>query len=257
MTLRTKLLGAGAALLLSAGAAAAMPAVAQTDLNVRSGPGTQYPVVGSIPAGETVEAGNCTGSWCQVSFSGGSGYAKRGNLAMAGAVPGVGVAVAPAYTYDDDYAYAGGYYDDGYYGPGVGVFVDPRFHRRHGWNGGRQWNGNANWNGNRVGSTQGTWQGTPNTWQGTPNTWQGTPNTLQGRTGGGNFSRATPGSVSPVAPGNAGAGFNRGAGAQMSAPVGLPTGGAAIGGSSGGGAGAIAGPPAASGAARGGAVRGQ
>ena len=40
MTLRTKLLGAGAALLLSTGAALAVPATAQTDLNVRSGPGT-------------------------------------------------------------------------------------------------------------------------------------------------------------------------------------------------------------------------
>ena len=50
MTLKTKLLGAGAALLLSTGAALAVPATAQTDLKVRSGPGTQYPVVGSIRA---------------------------------------------------------------------------------------------------------------------------------------------------------------------------------------------------------------
>ena len=77
MTLKTKLLGAGAALLLSTGAALAVPATAQTDLNVRSGPGTQYPVVGSIQGGETVDAGSCTGSWCRVSFSGGTGYASR------------------------------------------------------------------------------------------------------------------------------------------------------------------------------------
>ena len=61
MTLKTKLLGAGAALLLSTGAALAVPATAQTDLNVRSGPGTQYPVVGSIQGGETVDVGSCTG----------------------------------------------------------------------------------------------------------------------------------------------------------------------------------------------------
>jgi len=103
MTLRTKLLGAGAALLLSTGAALAVPATAQTDLNVRSGPGTQYPVVGSIQGGETVDAGACTGGWCRVSFSGGSGLASRSYLAMGGAVaPGPAVAVSP-YVYDDDY----------------------------------------------------------------------------------------------------------------------------------------------------------
>src|SRR6185436_18088337 len=101
MTLRTKLLGAGAALLLSTGAALAVPATAQTDLNVRSGPGTQYPIVGSIQGGETVDVGSCTGSWCRVSFGGGSGFASRNYLAMGGGAPGPGVAVAP-YVYDDE-----------------------------------------------------------------------------------------------------------------------------------------------------------
>ena len=101
MTLKTKLLGAGAALLLSTGAALAVPATAQTDLNVRSGPGTQYPVVGSIQGGETVDVGSCTGSWCRVSFSGGSGYASRSYLAMGGGAPGPAVAAAP-YVYDDE-----------------------------------------------------------------------------------------------------------------------------------------------------------
>src|SRR5262245_14095900 len=104
MTLRNKLLGASAALLLSTGAALAVPATAQTDLNVRSGPGTNYPVVGSIQGGETVDAGSCSGSWCRVSFSGGSGWASRSYLAMGGGgvAPGPAVAVAP-YGYDDDY----------------------------------------------------------------------------------------------------------------------------------------------------------
>src|SRR6185503_16513555 len=109
MILRTKLLGVGAALLLSTGAALAVPATAQTDLNVRSGPGTNYPVVGSLQGGETVDVGSCTGSWCRVSFGGGSGFASRSYLAMGGA-PGPAVAAAP-YVYDnDDY----GYYDYGY-----------------------------------------------------------------------------------------------------------------------------------------------
>ena len=136
MTLRTKLLGAGAALLLSTGAALAVPATAQTDLNVRSGPGTQYPVVGSIQGGETVDAGACTGGWCRVSFSGGTGWASRSYLAMGGAVaPGPAVAVAP-YVYDDDYY--DGYYDYGYsYGPSFGFYAGPRF--------GHRWRGHPCW----------------------------------------------------------------------------------------------------------------
>src|SRR5258705_12314521 len=100
MTPKTKLLAAGAALLLSTGAALAVPATAQTDLNVRSGPGPQYPVVGSIQGGETVDVGSCTGSWCQVSFSGGSGFASRNYLAMGGSA-GPAAAATP-YVYVDE-----------------------------------------------------------------------------------------------------------------------------------------------------------
>jgi uncharacterized protein YraI len=130
MTITKTLLASGAALLLSAGVAAAAPATAQTDLNVRSGPGPRYPVVGSIPAGETVDVGGCTGSWCQVSFSGGSGFTNRRYLAMADGAPSVGVAVAPSYGYEDSPAYAtDDYYDYGYsYGPSVGFYGGgPRF----------------------------------------------------------------------------------------------------------------------------------
>ena len=93
MTLKTILFGAASALVLSAGAANAVPATAETALNVRSGPGTQYQVVGAIPAGATVDVGDCTGSWCRVSFSGGTGFANRSYLAMGGG--GAAVAVAP------------------------------------------------------------------------------------------------------------------------------------------------------------------
>lgn len=144
MMLRTKLLSAGAALLLTSGAALAAPATAQSDLNVRSGPGTQYSVVGSLRGGETVDVGSCTGSWCQVSFSGGSGYASANYLAMGGGAPGPAVAVAP-YGYDDDY-YDNGYYDYGYaYGPSFGFYAGPRY--RHGWHGRPGWNQGGNWAG--------------------------------------------------------------------------------------------------------------
>lgn len=157
MTLRTKLLAAGAGLLLSTGAALAVPATAQNDLNVRSGPGTQYPVVGSIQAGETVDAGGCTGSWCRVSFRGGSGYASRNYLAMGGGAPGPAVAAAP-YVYDDGGYTDYGYYDDGYaYGPSAFIYANPRFRHRQGWNGRPGWNG-------------GNWAGRPGGWPG-----RGTP----------------------------------------------------------------------------------
>ena len=47
----TKLLAAGAALIFSGSIAAAAPATVSTDLNMRSGPGTEYGVVVTIPAG--------------------------------------------------------------------------------------------------------------------------------------------------------------------------------------------------------------
>lgn len=187
MTLKTIMLSAVSALVLSAGAASAAPAMAESTLNMRSGPGTQYGVVATIPGGATVDVAGCAGSWCQVSFNGESGFANRSYLAMGGE-PSAAV-VAPGYAYDDTPLYADGYYDDGYaYGPGFGVFVGPR-HRFH-----HRGYRNGNWN-NRVG----TWQGRPG-WTGArTGTWQG----------GGGMT------------------MPRGGGPSVSAPVGMPTGGGA------------------------------
>ena len=130
MTLKTILFGAASALVLSVSAASAAPATAETSLNVRSGPGTEYEVIGAIPAGATVDVRGCSGSWCQVNFRGERGFASRSYLAMGGgAGPAVGVAVAPGYAYYDG-PYYDDYYDYGYYGPGVGfsVGVGGRFH---------------------------------------------------------------------------------------------------------------------------------
>ena len=196
MMTKTKLLGAAAALLFSAGAAAAAPAVSRQDLNVRSGPGTQYGVVGVIQAGATVDVGGCQGSWCQVEFDGGTGYANRSYLQMASA-PSTGVVVqAPAYDpydYDYDYGYS--------YGPGVSFYAGPRLHRHDGWRQG--WHGRSNgWQGRNAGN----WQG--RSWQG--RSWQG--GDRQGaRMGSGIGRGAQPGSVDSRA------------GARVSAPVSMPT----------------------------------
>ena len=213
---KTKLLGAAAVLLLSVGAAAAAPAISRADLNVRSGPGTGYGVVGVIQAGETVEVGGCQGSWCQVAFGGGSGYASRSYLQMAGA-PSAGVVVqSPVYDpYDDDYAYGYGY------APGVSIYAGPRFRHRHdGWR-----HGSNGWQGRSAG----TWQGRGGNWQG--RNWQG--GDQQGPRVGAGMGRGgpQPGSV------------DRGGGGRMSAPASMPSAPAAAAPSGNAGGGARGGVP--------------
>ena len=222
-SIKTVLLASGAALLLSTGIAAAAPATARSDLNVRSGPGTNYPVVGALQAGETVDVQGCTGSWCRVSSAGGSGFASRSYLAMAGG-PGVGVAVtegyAPGYAYEDYPGYGYGYDDYYDYGPsvGVGFAFGGRFHRDHHFD--HRWGGhNGAWQGRPgwQGGTAGNWQGhRSGTWQGNrSSTWQGRSGFSGNRVG-----AAAPGSVAPMA---------RGGAPNMSAPTGLGGGAAARG----------------------------
>src|SRR5665213_1323957 len=76
-----KHLALAAGLLLgSAGVAAAAPAVVTSDLNMRSGPGTNYGVVDVLPGGSTVDVLSCGGSWCRVASGGAEGYASRNYL---------------------------------------------------------------------------------------------------------------------------------------------------------------------------------
>ena len=74
MTVISRCLAATAALALMTGAAAAATAVSQRDLNMRSGPGTGYAVVMTIPGGAPVEVLDCSGSWCRVAVGGRQGY---------------------------------------------------------------------------------------------------------------------------------------------------------------------------------------
>lgn len=52
-------------------------AVATTPLNIRSGPGPEYPVIGAIPTnGQATVVGCIDGSlWCQISYNGAQGWA--------------------------------------------------------------------------------------------------------------------------------------------------------------------------------------
>lgn len=112
MTVTKGLTMSAAAMALSTGLAAAAPAVAETDLNVRSGPGVGFDVIGVIPGGAVADVRGCRGSWCRVNFDGMPGFASRDYLALGG--PAVGRTVVGE-----------GYYGGGYYGgyePGYAAF---------------------------------------------------------------------------------------------------------------------------------------
>lgn len=137
---KSLLLAAGI-LLAGSIAASARPAVVTTDLNVRSGPGTGYPVISSIPTGASVNVGRCTGSWCQV----GGGWASARYLAFGGG--GTRVVVQPEY-YDGYYGggglgvglaagYAAGYWGSGGYW-GRGYYGRPGYRAAY-WRNGAGW----------------------------------------------------------------------------------------------------------------------
>jgi uncharacterized protein YraI len=76
---KLRLLAATAGILAAAtGASFAQTAVtATTDLNVRAGPGPQYPVVGVLNASETATLDGCAqgSKWCQITLNGQPGWA--------------------------------------------------------------------------------------------------------------------------------------------------------------------------------------
>jgi uncharacterized protein YraI len=114
----TTLLAASAVLVASVAAASA--AVSTAHLNVRSGPGVQFPVIGQLAPGQPVNVGPCSGGWCAAD----GGYVSQRYLAFDAAPP-------PAVVYDD-YAYGYDYYDPYLYAaPTIGFWygTGPRFYR--------------------------------------------------------------------------------------------------------------------------------
>jgi len=130
MQLKHFVLSAGL-LLGSATVAAAAPALVTSDLNLRSGPGTNYQVLNVLPGGSTVDVLDCTGSWCRVGWGNSTGYASRSYLDVASgpvysaAPPPVIVAPPPVLGFGYGYGYRSGprYYGGGprYYGPRYGA----------------------------------------------------------------------------------------------------------------------------------------
>lgn len=114
MSMTTKHIALSAGLLIGATSfAAAAPAIVSTDLNMRSGPGTNYRVVDVLPGGATVDVRGCSGSWCRVRWGGDVGYASRNYLSRGTATYGppvyaaeppivVGPSVGIGFSWDSD-----------------------------------------------------------------------------------------------------------------------------------------------------------
>jgi uncharacterized protein YraI len=152
MTAANTLSIAAAALVLSSGVAAA--AVTEADVKMRSGPGTNNPVMGVIPAGASVDVLGCRTGWCRVRYAGRIGYASERYLESVRRAPSVRI-----YEYGPAYAY--GYYSPFYsysYGPTIGLEVSRggiRIHRRsHHWRGNDWSRGQhgSRWSGRQAGS---------------------------------------------------------------------------------------------------------
>jgi hypothetical protein len=173
MIRRTTWVLAAVCLLVSTGMAAAEPALAVSDVNMRGGPGTNFPVMMLIPGGTTVDVRGCSGEWCQVTFAGRLGFANASYLDFGDGppvpVPGPGFPagvypgpVPPGAIYQEPdvdpepyYAPGPGPYGPGPYGPygprGPGIYVapggpGPRYDRREIYRGPPQNNGPVNSN---------------------------------------------------------------------------------------------------------------
>jgi hypothetical protein len=72
-----------------------------SNVNLRSGPGTDQEIIATIPAGSRVRVDGCTGEWCEVTWNGQSGYAIARNLSIG--------APRQARPYGPQPGYAGGY----------------------------------------------------------------------------------------------------------------------------------------------------
>jgi uncharacterized protein YgiM (DUF1202 family) len=77
MNLIPKVLLAVAVLFGTAEIANAYPASARTAVNLRSGPGVGYRIIGSVPRFAVVDVRTCQPRWCQVNWRGRIGYVAR------------------------------------------------------------------------------------------------------------------------------------------------------------------------------------
>lgn len=133
------LLSAGflAGALLVSSAANAAPGVATGDVNMRTGPGTGYSVITTIPAGAPLEIYGCS-SWCQVGYAGTQGYVSGNYVsgARVAAQPYAYAAPVQPYYYDYGPGYDYAYGPSVSFGFGFGGFDGGHRHHHRGWGGG-------------------------------------------------------------------------------------------------------------------------
>ena len=77
---------AATALVVFLPAAQAAPGTLTSNVNVRQGPGTNYPVVDTVRAGQQVDVQQCQGAWCYIVKPGPDGWVA-GTYLSAGGTP--------------------------------------------------------------------------------------------------------------------------------------------------------------------------
>jgi len=83
MSKLVKILGAGALMVTTSMTSAyAVTGFATTDLNMRAGPGPQFPVVTTIENNGAVDIHGCVQSWCDLTWQGARGWAYSPYLAV-------------------------------------------------------------------------------------------------------------------------------------------------------------------------------
>jgi uncharacterized protein YraI len=85
MTLRPFVIAVGVMAGLSLQSATAAPGVAKGSVNLRTGPGTNYARIVTIPAGAPVNVLRC-GRWCEVIYAGRRGWASASYIARGAVV---------------------------------------------------------------------------------------------------------------------------------------------------------------------------
>src|SRR5215216_7073733 len=128
--LTKRVLGVAALLVIaSAVVAAAAPATVERSAKLRSGPGTGYGVIATLPRGATIDVNGCSSGWCEVAWDSRHGYVAQRLLASTVTSPTVAATPIPAT--EDHFDYPGFDYPGTAYAPAVGVTVAPRWsHRR-------------------------------------------------------------------------------------------------------------------------------
>lgn len=81
-------------------AAYAQPGTVTTNVNVRSGPGTNYGVVDTVRRGTQVDVRQCQGSWCYIDKPGPDGWVSSSYLTTGGGPanpgqPGISIGIGP------------------------------------------------------------------------------------------------------------------------------------------------------------------